>query len=420
MTKRIYQQLLDKLHCATDYLQSIGNVLNELLGECDAADDIATWKRSKFVLFKNDVAPMRAAEEEKPAERRGESGILKFTDKEILQMPNYLKKLYEGGLIIPHFRKQRNGSFELRCQIKGARISATAKTKAEAKKRFLSKLLSHNFQKEGRNPLFEDYANEWLETAKKPYVKAPTYEDYVYTLNAFLYPVFGSRPIQTIGQIEVQKHLNVLSAKGKARTAKKLYQIFNAVFDYAVADGILDRSPMAKVKAPIYESTNGSALTREEEQALVERCIAAGTRTGQAVIFLLYTGVRRAELATVQLVYDGKFVEVISGKQRFGRKEKTRAIPISPRLRKLLPQIDLDSFKDLYPNRLARTLKEWLPNHHLHDLRHTFITRAQECGISREVVSVWAGHRADNTMTTTVYTHFSREFQLKEIEKFDY
>ena len=59
-------------------------------------------------------------------------------------------------------------------------------------------------------------------------------------------------------------------------------------------------------------------------------------------------------------------------------------------------------------------------NHHLHDLRHTFITRAQECGIRREIVSLWAGHKADNTMTSNVYTHFSREYQKAEIMKFDY
>ena len=60
------------------------------------------------------------------------------------------------------------------------------------------------------------------------------------------------------------------------------------------------------------------------------------------------------------------------------------------------------------------------PPHNLHDLRHTFITRAQECGIQRELVSLWAGHAADNTMTSNVYTHFSREFMLKEAKKVIY
>ena len=67
-------------------------------------------------------------------------------------------------------------------------------------------------------------------------------------------------------------------------------------------------------------------------------------------------------------------------------------------------------------------IKEVFENHHLHDLRHTFITRAQECGIRREIVSLWAGHKADSSITTTVYTHFQErsELQLQEIVKYDY
>ena len=43
-----------------------------------------------------------------------------------------------------------------------------------------------------------------------------------------------------------------------------------------------------------------------------------------------------------------------------------------------------------------------------------------KCGVPREVVSVWAGHAADSTMTSNVYTHFSQEFMLKEAAKVIY
>ena len=69
---------------------------------------------------------------------------------------------------------------------------------------------------------------------------------------------------------------------------------------------------------------------------------------------------------------------------------------------------------------LSRHFKLLCPSHHLHELRHTFITRCQECGVAREVVSVWAGHAADKTMTSTVYTHFSDEFMAEQGAKVDY
>lgn len=69
---------------------------------------------------------------------------------------------------------------------------------------------------------------------------------------------------------------------------------------------------------------------------------------------------------------------------------------------------------------LTQAMKRLMPAHHLHELRHTFVTRAQECGVPREAVSVWAGHAADETQTTKVYTHFSKEFMLQEGRKVIY
>ena len=214
--------------------------------------------------------------------------------------------------------------------------------------------------------------------------------------------------------------MNQFIEKGKSRAAHKQRQILTSIFEYAEIDNLVARSPVQKIKLPVHESENGKALTLEEEKEFVKKCLSSNTRMGVAFIFLLYTGLRRSEIATASI--EGEWITVISAKQRMGRTVRMRRIPISPRLRKILPNVEteLDTFKNLYPNRLTRYLKELSPNHHLHELRHTFITRAQECGIPREVVSVWAGHKADNTMTSNVYTHFSDAFQLAEIQKFSY
>lgn len=91
-------------------------------------------------------------------------------------------------------------------------------------------------------------------------------------------------------------------------------------------------------------------------------------------------------------------------------------------LRKVLPLIDIEGIKNASARVLTDRIKDVFRDHHLHDLRHTFITRAQECGIRREIVSLWAGHKADSSITTNVYTHFEErsELQLQEIEKYNY
>ena len=63
--------------------------------------------------------------------------------------------------------------------------------------------------------------------------------------------------------------------------------------------------------------------------------------------------------------------------------------------------------------------KRYCPDNTLKDLRHTFTTRARECGIDNELVSVWTGHSLGN-ITSSVYTHFSIEFQQEQAKKLIY
>ena len=71
---------------------------------------------------------------------------------------------------------------------------------------------------------------------------------------------------------------------------------------------------------------------------------------------------------------------------------------------------------------IARHVKDYFEGHRTHDLRHTFITRAQEVAIRREIVSLWVGHAPDSSVTSLIYTHleFNEQLQLDEIAKFDY
>lgn len=409
--KKIQQALLN-LKRAEDAVRESKFVLNELLAEYDASDDVAEVRRSRFYFV---------GEDEKKKEGISE---IKFTNKEIEKMPTKYQKLFATQNTIAHVRRRKNGVYEIRSQIDGKRISASSLSLEAAKQKFITKLTDlatvHEPQiEEKTSVLFYDYAEQWLVAVKKPTVKDVTYKDYVSVFESHLYPTFGTRPLDSITRVEVQNYLNALVEEGKLRAAHKHRQILASLFEYACIDDLLTKSPMQKIKLPYHEPENGQALTREEERAFVERCLSSDTRSGQAFLFILYTGIRRSELASAEVI-DGKWIRVVNAKQRAGRKIKSRTIPISPQLRKVLPDLNLEEIRDMYPNRLGRTFKEWLPAHHLHELRHTFITRAQECGISRELVSLWAGHKADNTMTSNVYTHLSEEFQLQEIEKFDY
>ena len=246
-------------------------------------------------------------------------------------------------------------------------------------------------------------------------------KEYQKSVNLYLLPKFGQSKLTDITTFDIQEYLNKYTAAGKFRTAKSIYQLLNPIFAFAVADNMLNRSPMEKVRIVAYEQEHGTALTRAEEKQIVDDFLALPTsRYRQAFVFIMYTGLRRSELASAQI--DGEWITVITAKQRKGHKEKARRIPVSPMLKKLLPMIDLNLIRQANPNKLTCAFKDLYTNHHLHDLRHTFVTRCQECGIAREIVSLWVGHTADKTITTTVYTHLEQnvELQLREIARFIY
>lgn len=68
------------------------------------------------------------------------------------------------------------------------------------------------------------------------------------------------------------------------------------------------------------------------------------------------------------------------------------------------------------PDYVTKTFHKICIGHKLHDLRHTFATRAMECGISIPVVSKWLGHSNINT-TARVYTHVLDDHQIQEAKK---
>ena len=104
--------------------------------------------------------------------------------------------------------------------------------------------------------------------------------------------------------------------------------------------------------------------------------------------------------------------------------EVERKIPFSPMFRKVLPYIDFEKAKSVNLSTIQTTFKRLFPEHHPHELRYTFITRAKEAGCNLEAVMLWAGHSFDKDVKTSAvdrgYTDYSDEYLYNEAQKIHY
>lgn len=360
---------------------------------------------------------------------KGKNGF-KLTKQEIKTMPESIRKIFIANNYIVNYRITSNGYFEARIRRKGMYIEASGRDFETMRKRFMDRLTTFYTQPTvtaepaisstptAKTMLFGNYGREWLKI-KEQTTKPSTFKEYERSFRVDLEPTFGSKPLADITRTDLQNYLFGIVGENKHRKAEKLALMLNCIFDMAAEDYDIP-SPMKKVVLPAYQTKKGKALTKDEEARLVNYCKSHRSVEGtDALLVLLYFGLRKSELKSIEII-DGKWLQCETSKERLGQNVVLRKIPFTTMARKVLPYIDFEKAKHTNLNTISTRMKRLLPNHHPHELRHTFISRCKECGVPGEVVSIWAGHSLSGTITSTVYTHYSEEFQLKEAEKVVY
>ena len=361
---------------------------------------------------------------------KGRNGF-KLTKQEIKTMPESVRKIFIANNYIVNYRITSNGYFEARIRRKGMYIEASGRDFETMRNRFMDRLAAfyeHPPIQQIEEPptpivtakavLFGDYGREWLKI-KEQTTKPSTFKEYERSFRVDLKPTFGSKPLADITRTDLQNYLFGIVGENKHRKAEKLALMLNCIFDMAAEDYDIP-SPMKKVVLPAYQTKKGEALTKDEEARLVNYCKSHKDVEGtDALLVLLYFGLRKSELKSIEII-DGKWLQCETSKERLGQNVVLRKIPFTTMARKVLPYIDFERAKHTNLNTISTRMKRLLPNHHPHELRHTFISRCKEAGVASEVVSIWAGHSLSGTITSTVYTHYTEEFQLKEAEKVVY
>ncbi|MCD8205766.1 MAG: site-specific integrase [Clostridia bacterium] len=386
--------------------------------EKDKALVIALKAAADSVELRN----LKKLNRENAAATKGNSsskGKVIFTTKELETMPDSIKRILIINEKVVNYRFY-NGVYQIRYHRDGYDIEVASKSLEVAKQKFLTALSAGTRRGKPKMPTFKEFSDKWL-SLKEPLIKPRTFMFYTRYLNFYIDPVLGEMKIDEITRDDVQTFLNKLIEDGIQSTAEKCKIVLGAVFDLAVEDYDI-KNPMTKIMLPHYEAKKGKAFSKDEEKTLLQYCKGHPKTKGvSAIIILLYTGMRFGELES--MTHDDRFIYCISEKTRKGYADVQRKIPISPMLKKVLDLVDMD-FGMVSQRTLTDILKPLFPEHHIHELRYTFITRAKECGVNTELVMLMDGHKYDaDCKSSTVdrgYTDFSDEFFLKEMEKFDY
>ncbi len=373
--------------------------------------------------------------DDREADKTNEVEIFKFTKQEILKMPKQFRKEFRTAGCTAHVLKRKSGknnwNYMIRYRRNGYYVVASSNNLEEAKRKFIEKLFAADQTQKQQtfksiaNPTqpiqptevngipatFDGFASYYFETFYKRKVCNETYRVTQSNYRNHVLPHFGNVLLTSITAHKCQELIDRLVDEDKARTSENVATMLNMLFTAAIKHTVLQHNPMDMVFHTKHQREHGKALSKDEERKLLEE--TAGTPYQLMFAVGLYTGMRPNEYKTA--IIEGDFIVANNSKRKNGKVE-LKKIPITPMLKPYLEGVTDLTFVRLEAMRMK--LKDILPYHKLYDLRTTFYTRCQECGVTEVAIKKFVGHTLGGLADT--YTDLSDAFLLKESTKIDY
>lgn len=301
---------------------------------------------------------------------------------------------------------------------------------------------------------YKTWLEEWLVHYVKPTSKLRTYERYSQICKLHIIPSLGDYKLDDITVIDLQKFVTKLLTNGNLKTGEGLSANFVNLIITVIhnslktahligysAKYIADKIQRPKVKERVVECFSLS------EQKRIEQYVFNSKKDKLfGVVLCLYTGLRIGELLaltwhdidfakglltvskTCHDLYDnGMHMRVIDSPKT---EHSRRVIPLPKQLLPLLKSmkkrskceyIIADGDKPVFVRSYQRTFelllkKLGIAHKGFHSLRHTFATRALECGMDVKTLAELLGHK-NATITLNRYAHSLLEHKQEMMNK---
>lgn len=295
---------------------------------------------------------------------------------------------------------------------------------------------------------YKDWLNEWLDYYVQPRTKKRTYEKYSKQINKHVLPVLGEYNMDDLTAVTLQKFVAALIDKGlSANTVNGVITLLKTSLQRAVSVGVAQRQYSDFIVRPKTREKQVECFSKDEQKKIERYVFDKNKPKLLGIVFCLYTGLRIGELlaltwddvdlqkgiiAVSKSCHDswenGEYVKVIDEPKT---ESSMRIIPfpkqLLPRLKELkkltksgyviggehVHGAQVRSYQKTFET-LLKKLK--IAHKGFHSLRHTFATRALECGMDVKTLSEILGHK--NPMVTLKrYAHSMLEHKAEMMNR---
>ena len=339
--------------------------------------------------------------------------------------------------------KRPDGRYCIRVMRDGQTVCKYSKTRKEAEKilREISYELEHGTFVKDTKLTVDKWFNTWVQTYKRPTIKASTIAIYQNQYNVHVKPAIGSMRIQSVRASHIQKILNGMQEEFAGQVINHIFVVVNGAMKQAVKEGLILNNPCDGVTVPKgKQKENHVAMTVFEQQLFTDHIQDGGQVLNSFLTLQLCTGLRFGECAALQwqdidlknkVLHVRHTVHVVNGADVLTT-PKTRCslrdVPLMPKAIEVLRREKartagqkvirfvfdggngravLLQTLNRYMKRICKQIRQdgnEFPDLTSHDLRHTFATRAAESGMPPQTLKAILGH-SSLAMTMDLYSH---------------
>ena len=292
---------------------------------------------------------------------------------------------------------------------------------------------------------YREWLAEWLGDIIRRTVKETTRRRYGDVIRLYINPSLGETELKDITALTLQRFVSELQRRGLSASYINIaVTVLQGSLKSACSMRLIDAYEADRIKRPKVEEKKVECFTLKEQKRIEEEVQKCPKTHKNGIILCLYTGLRIGELLALKWE-DVDFVKrtitvrrschdghVNGSHTRIIDTPKTtssrRVIPFPRALLPILKRMksksefvvsngDKPVFVRSYQAMFASLLKKLgIPHRGFHALRHTFATRALECGMDVKTLSEILGHKS-SSVTLNRYAHSMLEHKAQMMDK---